>query len=63
MREELEKILGRPVGVEKLKSGKYIAKYLDYSMRPSDLVGETEDEAFQKLLTYLKTKKAAPKEV
>ncbi len=55
MREELEKILGRPVGVEKLKSGKYIAKYLDYSMRPSDLVGETEDEAFQKLLTYLKT--------
>lgn len=62
MREELEKLLGRTVGVEKLKSGKFIAKYLDYSMRPSELVGATEDEAYQKLFEYLKSKKAAPKE-
>ena len=55
-RTELKKLLNREVGVEKLKTGKFMAKYLAYGTSPSPLVADSEEEALEKLLTYLKTK-------
>ena len=54
---QLQKMLGRPVETETLRSGKFICKYLEYGMTPLALVGETEEEAYQKLHQYLSAKK------
>ena len=55
-KEQLKALLKRDVGVEKLNTGKYIAKYCSYGMSPSLLVGDTEDEALAKLLSYLSSR-------
>lgn len=56
LKKTLSSQLGREVGVVKLRSGKFICKYLNYNMSPLALVGETELEAYQKLAAYLKTR-------
>jgi hypothetical protein len=53
VKTELKKLLGRDVGVEKLKSGRFICKYFSYSMSPLQLVGDTEDDAYRNLLRHL----------
>jgi hypothetical protein len=55
VKRQLQKLLGREVQVEKLKSGKFICKYLSFNMHPLSLVGATEDEAYQNLLKYLQS--------
>jgi hypothetical protein len=58
LKKRLNKMLGREVGIEKLRTGKFICKYMDYNMSPLSLVGETEEEAYQKLAAYLQAKTA-----
>jgi hypothetical protein len=52
----LNSMLSREVGVEQTKFGKYICKYLEYGAPMSTLVGDTEDDAYRKLLHYLNSK-------
>lgn len=56
VREELKKLLGRDVGVEKLRTGKYIAKYVCYGTSHLSLVADTENEAYLKLFEHLQNK-------
>ena len=60
LKKHLSNLLHREVGIEKLKSGKFMCKYLDYGMSPLALVGATEEEAYQKLAAYLKAKQGEP---
>ncbi|NBO09755.1 MAG: hypothetical protein EBV30_10555 [Actinobacteria bacterium] len=55
-RQKLKNLLGREPEVERLKTGKFIAKYVEYGMSPSLLVAETEEGAIEKLLSHLVTK-------
>ena len=57
VRSRLKAVLGREPEVEKLKTGKFIAKYVEYGMSPLSLVGDTEAAAFEKLAQYLENKK------
>jgi hypothetical protein len=59
-KEQVEKILGRPVAVEQTKTGKWICQYVDFSMRPLSLVADTEELAYENLLTYLLSKAQEP---
>jgi hypothetical protein len=56
LKRQITKILGRSVEVEKTRSGRYICRYVDFGMSPISLVGESEAEAYQKLLQYLQKK-------
>jgi len=50
----IKSFLGRDVGIEKTRFGKFICKFVDYdNPHPANLVGETEELAYQNLLTYL----------
>lgn len=56
-REEVEQILGRPVEVEQTIHGAWICQFVDYqNPKPTKLVGDTEEIAYQKLLEYLKSR-------
>lgn len=52
--ETISKIVGHPVEVEKTLNNTFICTYLRYDAPMSTLVGNTEDEAADKLLAYLK---------
>lgn len=52
----VEKILGRVVGVEVTKRGKFICKFVDYNAPMSTLVADTEDLAYELLLGYLQSR-------
>ena len=56
LKSQLKLILKREVEVERLRTGKFICKYLDFGMPALTLIGENEEEAYAKLLTYLQTK-------
>ena len=56
LKRQIAKILGRSVEVEKTKSGRYICRYVNFGMSPISLVGDSETEAYQKLLQYLQKK-------
>lgn len=57
LKARVKDLLGRTPEVERLKTGKFIAKYMDYAMSPLSLVDETEEGAIEKLLAYLLAKK------
>lgn len=44
--------------MEVTKTGRYICKYLDYGASPLSLLGETEEEAYKKLILHLESKRA-----
>jgi hypothetical protein len=54
---EVDRILGRDVGVEATTTGKFICKFVDYNNpHPAALVGETEEIAYSNLLGYLRSR-------
>lgn len=54
MKAKVEEILGRPVGVTKMANGKWIPEYFNWNSRdPSQFAGDTADEAYDRLATYL----------
>jgi hypothetical protein len=55
LKEQVDKKLQRDVGVEQTTRGKFICKYLSFGAPLSTLVGDTEYEAYEKLLNYLNT--------
>lgn len=57
---QLKNILGRDVGVEQTTTGKWICQYVDFNMKPSTLVGDTEELAYENLLTYLLSRATEP---
>jgi len=54
--DKLKELLGREPTCSKLKSGKYLADYLNLQTPLTKLVADTEEEAFEKLLTFLTQK-------
>jgi len=54
IKEELGKILGREPSCSLLKDGRYMADFFKYGAKATEFVGVTEDEAYSKLLTYLR---------
>ena len=58
IKAELKALLDRDVGVEETRNGKWICQYVEYGMRPTLLLGDTEELAYTKLLEYLRAKKA-----
>ena len=54
IRSELSEILGREPTCSKVKDGKFMADYFKVGAKPTQFVADTEDEAFEKLLLYLK---------
>lgn len=59
LKAEIDNLLGRDVGVEQTRDGKWICKYADYNNpHPAQLVGDTEEIAYAHLLSYLKSKPA-----
>lgn len=57
IKQEIKKLLGRDVEVEKTVHGRFIPMYHSYNMKPTDLVADTEELALAKLLVYLENKK------
>jgi hypothetical protein len=57
LKKQIQKLLGREVGIEALRNGRFLCKYVEYGVSNLSLVGETETEALQKLLAYLQDKK------
>ena len=55
--KELETLLGRPAEVVQTKRGKWAVEYINYAAKATDLVGETEEEAVDKLLAFLYRRK------
>jgi len=55
--KNLEALLGRPVDVVQTKKGKWAVEYINYTVKATDLVGETEEEAVDKLLAFLYRRK------
>ena len=53
VKEELAKILGREPTCSLLKDGKYMADFFKYGAKPGEFIGDTEDEAYEKLFAYL----------
>ena len=58
--EELKKLLGRDFEFIKLKDGKWIVEYLNFSAPATKLVGETQEEAVTLLVKYLKSASQLP---
>ena len=56
IKDELTKILGREPSCSLLKTGKYMADYFKVGSKPTEFIGATEDEALEKLHSYLKSK-------
>ena len=54
IKSELCEILKREPSSTKLKDGRIMADYYRHDAKPTEFIGDTEDEAFEKLLTYLK---------
>ena len=51
--EQASALLGREVEVEKLKTGKFIVLWLNFSSNPPP-VGDTEEEAVKNFITWFK---------
>jgi hypothetical protein len=60
VKEKLSKLLGREVQTEKTKTGRHICKFLSYNAPMATLVGDTEEEAFRKLLQHVESRVEAP---
>ena len=60
LKRQIKRILNRDVEIESTKSGRFICKYVDFNMSPISLIADTEEEAYQKLLQYLKSKTPTP---
>lgn len=56
LKGRLKGLLNREPEVEKLKNGKFIAKYVEYGMSPKSLVASSEEEALERLLGHLMAK-------
>ena len=54
IKSELKNLLGREPSCSLLKDGKYMADYFRFGAKPTEFVGTTEDEALEKLHTYIK---------
>lgn len=52
--KELEKMLGREPDCSRLPDGRFMANYFKYGALPKDFTGVTAEEAYGKLLSYLK---------
>ena len=52
----LTQLLGRVPEVLPLKNGKYIVAYFSYGAPASQFVGDTEEQALERLAEYLKSK-------
>lgn len=57
VKADLKDWLGRDVEIDRLKTGKFLCRYVEYGMSPLALVGETEEEALRKLHIYLRDKR------
>jgi hypothetical protein len=53
--DELKTILGREPTCTQVKGGKFMADYFKVGAKPTQFVADTENEAFEKLLNYLKS--------
>jgi hypothetical protein len=55
IKQRLHQLLGRDVDVQQVRGGKFACEYLDAQIlaSPKTLVGDTELDACQRLLTYL----------
>lgn len=60
LKRQIKQLTGREVTVDRTKSGRYICKFIDFNMSPLALVGDSEEEAYKKLLQYLKQKHENP---
>ena len=54
IKTELCEILKWEPSSSKLIDGRIMADYYRHDAKPTEFIGDTEDEAFEKLLTYLK---------
>jgi len=56
LKKQVERLAHRTVEVEQTRSGKFICVFMDFNMSPLSLLGDTEEEAYQKLFKYLSAK-------
>lgn len=56
LKMQVRRLANRDVEIEKTKLGKFIPKFIDFNMSPASLLSDSEEEAYQKLIQYLKSK-------
>lgn len=56
IKEELTTVLGREPSCSLLKDGRFMADFFKYGAKPTEFIADNEDDAYLKLLNYLKQK-------